>query len=75
MTRFGVYLGNLLIALSQLLNAILGGDPDETTSSRAGRMAHRSGWRLLARLLNWIDPGHTDRAREDGKDGGVWPRL
>lgn len=70
------YLRNLAISLSQMLNAILGGDPDETTSSRAGKMAHRSGWGLLTRLLNFIDPGHTDKVREDdeGQDAS-FPNL
>lgn len=71
-----LYLSNILIALSQLLNALLGGDPDETTSSRAGKMAHRSGWGALARFLNRIDPGHTDRVREDDEgDNGAFPNL
>ena len=31
------YLRNLLVAIDQLLNTILGGDPDETISSRLGK--------------------------------------
>ena len=64
-TKWGKYVWNILTALSQLLNTFLGGDPDETTSSRAGKYAHRSGWGALADVLNFIDPGHTDRVRED----------
>lgn len=70
------YFWNIFISLSQLLNVILGGDPDETLSSRAGKFAHRSGWGFIARILNWIDPGHTDRAREDDEgDDGAAPNL
>lgn len=64
------YFRNILTALSQLLNAVLGGDPDETVSGRSAKNLHRSGWRMLANILDFIDPGHTQRAREDdeGKD-------
>jgi cyclophilin family peptidyl-prolyl cis-trans isomerase len=31
------YMYNLLLSLDQLLNTILGGDPDETCSSRVGK--------------------------------------
>lgn len=56
---------NLLIALDQLGNALLGGDPDETISSRAGKNRHRWHWNALSVALDWIDPGHTTRAREN----------
>lgn len=56
---------NVLIALDQLGNAILFGDPDETISSRAAKNMHVWGWRQLGRFLEFIDPGHLDRVRED----------
>lgn len=61
---------NLLIALDQLLNAILLGDPDETVSSRAAKNAHLWHWDMLGRFLDWIDPGHMERAVEwdEGED-------
>lgn len=31
------YLYNILIGIDQLVNALLGGDPDETISSRLGK--------------------------------------
>lgn len=65
----GRYLLNLLIAIDQLGNAILGGDPDETISSRAAKKADRRGWRVIARLLEFINPGHLARAREDDEGG------
>ncbi len=65
------YLRNLLISVDQLGNTILGGDPDETISSRAAKRANRRGWKLLARILEIIDPGHLAKAREDdeGQNG------
>jgi len=64
------YIFNVLIAIDQLGNAILFGDPDETISSRAAKRAHKRGWRILARILEAVDSGHLRRAREDdeGKD-------
>ncbi len=58
------YALNVLIALDQLANAILLGDPDETISSRAAKHAHVCGWNILGRILDAIDPGHLKRTRE-----------
>ena len=54
------YFWNLLISIDQLLNALLGGNPDETISGRMG-VRIREGRatrfeRLLCRLLSKIDP-------------------
>ncbi len=74
----GKYFLNILIAIDQLGNAVLGGDPDETISSRLGRLKLRHGGRIpwsrpLARLidamLNKIDPNHTIDAIEHDKGG------
>jgi hypothetical protein len=65
---------NILIALSQLGSALTGGDPDETISSRLGKLKRSRGgiipWtrpvsRLLDRILEFIDPNHTLDAIED----------
>ena len=66
----GRYVWNLLIAVDQLGNAILAGDPDETISSRAAKRSHVWGWRQLGRFLEWIDPGHLEDALEpdEGKN-------
>lgn len=65
------YVWNLLIAVDQLANTVLGGDPDETISSRAAKRANRRGWKWIARIVEAIDPGHLARAREDdeGQNG------
>ena len=65
------YSWNLLISIDQSGNAAMAGDPDETVSSRAGKMRDKS---LLAKWLSWvlnkIDPNHVEKTREDdeGKD-------
>ena len=62
----------VLIGIDQLGNAIAGGDPDETISSRIGRRKQKMGghipfWRhpvaaTIDRLLERIDPGHSIRS-------------
>ncbi len=74
MKRVCKYIWNILIALDQLLNALLGGDPDETISSRIGKALRegRAGWfvRAIAWTLDKIDPHHCEDAIEEdeGKD-------
>lgn len=54
------YCKNLALALDQLGNALIGGDPDETISRRAGRARVRNEtWGCwLCRVLDWIDGRH-----------------
>ena len=55
------YFWNLLIALDQLANIALAGDPDETLSSRMGKYAVRGrGWIpcQLCKLLSFFDQDH-----------------
>lgn len=59
------YFWNLVTALNQLLNTILLGDPDEVMSSRAAKNQHKWHWRMLGHILEWIDPGHLEKYRED----------
>jgi hypothetical protein len=56
------WLLNVLVALSQLANAIALGDPDETLSSRVGK---RHAWaaRIIDRVF-WFDPRHCARVSE-----------
>jgi len=78
--KIGRYIMNVLISLDQLLNSFLGGDPDETISSRLGRVKRKWGgkipkYRPIARLTDWllekIDKNHCiDSIEEDeGHDG------
>lgn len=66
------YLYNILIGVDQLANAILGGDPDETMSSRIGKGA-RQGNKfciLLSKFLDIFEKNHCKEAIEEdeGKD-------
>lgn len=66
------YLINILISIDQLANTLLGGHPDETISSRAGKYARRgSGWFpcQLCKLLNLFQKDHCIRSIEE--DEGV----
>lgn len=70
------YLLNILIAIDQLFNTLLLGDPDETLSSRVGK-ARRGGSRFGTFLANAIDllffwqqnPGHCERSIEYDEGG------
>jgi len=45
---------NTLVALTQLVNALLWGWPDETTSARAHRQQHKLRWRVARRVINGV---------------------
>jgi hypothetical protein len=56
---------NNLVAEDQRWNALTGGDPDETISSRvAKRRANCLFCRWLCTALDRIDPGHCDKSLE-----------
>lgn len=67
------YLWNILIAIDQLVNTILLGDPDETISSRAGKLKDKRAWaKWLCWLLNKFDTEHCkDAIEEDEGDDRV----
>ncbi|SCU95503.1 conserved hypothetical protein [Cupriavidus necator] len=62
------YLWNLLISLDQLANAVAGGSPDETISSRAGKEGRRWGC-ILCRFLHWFDRDHCAKSIEADEGG------
>ena len=75
----GKWLLNILISIDQLGNTIAGGDPDETISSRLGKLKVKHGgtipWRRPAsRIIDWgldkIDSNHSIDAieKDEGKD-------
>lgn len=79
MKDVGKWIKNVLIGLDQLLNAVGCGDPDETISSRIGKIKMMNGgdipWRMfVVKLIDWIlekiELGHTINAIEEdeGKD-------
>lgn len=55
------YVLNVLIVIDVAFNVILGGDPYETISSRAGKSDRK--WAcVLCKFLNWLQPGHCKGA-------------
>ena len=59
---------NILISIDQLGNTIFGGDPDETISSRLGKLKRKHGgtipwYRPASKIIDWsldkIDPNHS----------------
>lgn len=56
------YLLQVLIALDQLGNALLGGWADETMSARAYREQEQPRWGWLYRWLNRIQANHCEKA-------------
>lgn len=73
------YSNNVFIALSRLLNAILGGNPSLTLSARAGLHYRKGLWVQQRRLINtlfWLQQDHcefairldTDRNQQALKD-------
>jgi len=71
--KVGAYGLNVLISLDQLLNTICLGDPDETISSRVGKIRERHGgnipWtspvaKIIDRTCEIFDKNHTLEAIE-----------
>ena len=67
------YFWRILTSVDQLFNTLIGGDEDETISSRLGKaLQDRTGcWIccVLCNMLNWIDPNHCRDAIE--RDEGL----
>jgi len=64
------YIWNLLIAIDQLANTVLLGDPDETISSRAGKRQDTQTWaKYLCWILNKIDKNHCKKSIELDEGG------
>jgi len=69
--KFCQYIWNLLISIDQLGNALAGGDPDETISSRAGKRQHDAWWaKGLCWILDKLDTHHCKESieKDEGKD-------
>jgi hypothetical protein len=70
------YIWNVLISVDQLFNTLLGGDPDETLSSRMGKRA-REGDKLgiiVCGVLNVIDKNHCEKSIEWDEGRRINPR-
>lgn len=66
---------NCWIVLDQALNSLTGGAPDETLSSRLGRLKddptkpiRQRLARIICAILDIFDPGHCDRTEQGEKD-------
>lgn len=60
------YVWNLLIAVDQLANAVLAGDPDETISSRLAKLKRKGNKVGIygCAVLDVFDNGHCERVIE-----------
>jgi hypothetical protein len=64
------YWFRIAIALDQLLNTVLCGCPDETISSRCGKLQINSKLcKVLCFLLDKLDPGHCTKSIEKNEGG------
>jgi len=61
------YAVNILLAIDQFFNVIMFGDPDETISSRAGRVWPNSDWRKFIDWLMFWQTDHCHKAIESGE--------
>ena len=68
------YIWNLLLSLDQLANTLIGGDPDETISSRLGKRVDTcAACRFICSLLDRVDTRHCHKSiEEDEGDREVW---
>lgn len=72
--KLGKYLFNIAVSLDQFANTLLGGDPDETMSSRMGKhLANHDKCpvcNFLCKLLNKIQKDHCVKSieQDEGKD-------
>jgi hypothetical protein len=67
------YIWNILISLDQFCNTLLGGDPDETMSSRMGKHLAKHDCpfcNFICKLLNLIQKDHCVKSieKDEGKN-------
>ena len=66
------WIRNVFVAIDQLVNALLLGDPDETISSRLAKVRGKY-WLadLVCKGIDFVDPNHCAESIEEdeGKDG------
>lgn len=68
------YFWKLLVSLDQPVNALLGGNPDETISSRLGK-GERRGCRVcrfFCRILDILEKDHCALSIEEDEDKDTW---
>ena len=70
------YIKNVLIGVDQLVNAVIGGWPDESLSSRSWReyVSGKRRWpKVLIDALLWFDKNHCQESYESAKDRRQFP--
>lgn len=67
MKKLRMFLVNVLLSLDQFFNVLMLGDPDETISSRAGRVWPESTWRKFIDWLMFYQTDHCHKAIEKGE--------
>lgn len=70
------YIFNILVSIDQLVNTLIGGDLDESLSSRMGKRINSGncfGCYIICRILHFIDPDHCRKSIEEdeGSDGVI----
>lgn len=65
MEKISKYFWNVLISIDQMANTLIGGDPDETISSRMGKRVSTCGiCRFLCHWLDKVDDRHCHKSIE-----------
>lgn len=61
----GTYVWNLLLSIDQFFNTVAGGDPDETISSRAGKVENSNVFaKYLCKFLSIFEKDHCKKSIE-----------
>jgi hypothetical protein len=75
-TKWGMFIVNVLLAIDQFVNVLMLGDPDETISSRAGRVFPNTWWTWFIDNLFFWQTNHCHKAIEpsEGRRDILFPR-
>lgn len=65
MKQVGAYAWNIVIAIDQLANALLGGWHDETISSRLGKSILKGGWASKVPWPRWLHDHFIESVEPD----------
>lgn len=69
------YLYNLATALSQLLNTLIGGDPDESLSGRIGKSLMKGGWAARVPWPGFLRDHWIGSVEPDEGKNSTWHRT
>ncbi len=69
MDKLKKYLKNIFISIDQFLNTLVGGDPDETISSRCHKYKNNRFCRFICKVLDKIEKDHCKKSveRDEGR--------